>query len=512
MVQRKGRCTNFGNCSVADNKQIVEVPETANFVCPTCSRQLAEVGGRRSGPLVPIVITLGLVSIVAAFLLLNKQRPGVQTPPATSAPVPGPRANNIILRVHGSNTIGAQLMPSLAEKYLEQQGATDLRRIPGKLDETVVQGVLPGDSSPKSIEIIEIEAHGSTTAFTDLAQGKCDVGMASRKIKPEEAAALSGLGDMTSPASEHVLGLDGIAVIVSPANPIQSLTRDQLSSIFSGTVTNWNQMLVHRGAIHVYARDSKSGTYDTFKTLVLGTGNLVSSAIRIEDSRVLSDRVASDPDAIGFIGLPYIRSAKAVAVSDSGSRPLLPTRLTVSTEDYALSRRLYLYTPANPSSELTAGFVSFALSKSGQDLVAENGFVAQNVTAESIATVSDGPSEYKRITRGANRLSLDFRFRTGSAGLDNKGLADLDRVVTFLTDVKYPGRNVMLIGFADSTGSDAINIALSKSRAKTVADQFAPRGLDVGLSTGFGSALPVASNASEDGRQKNRRVEIWLKK
>ena len=509
MVQRKGRCTNFGNCTVADNKQIVEVPETADFKCPSCSRQLAEVGGRRSSSLVPVVIALGLVSMVAAFLLLHKQRGSVQAPPATSAQVPGPTANTIILRVHGSNTIGAQLMPSLAEKYLEQQGATDVRRIPGKPDETVIQGVLPGDSSPKSIEI---EAHGSATAFTDLAQGKCDVGMASRKIKPEETAALSGLGDMTSPASEHVLGLDGIAVIVSPANPIQSLTKDQLSSIFSGAVTSWNQMLAPRGAIRVYARDSKSGTYDTFKTLVLGTGNLVSSAVRIEDSRVLSDKVASDPDAIGFIGLPYIRSAKAVAISDSGSRPLLPTRLTVSTEDYALSRRLYLYTPANPSNQLTAGFVSFALSKSGQDSVAENGFVAQNVTAESIATVSDGPSQYKRITRGAERLSLDFRFRTGSAGLDNKALVDLDRVVTFLTDLKYPGRNVMLIGFADSTGTDAINISLSKSRAKAVADQFAPRGLDVGLSTGFGSALPVASNATEDGRQKNRRVEIWLKK
>src|SRR5216683_547368 len=509
MVQRKGRCTNFGNCSAADSKQIVEIPETADFVCPSCSKQLAEVGSRRSRPVLPIVITLGLVSIVAAFLLLHKQRRSVPAPLATSPQVPGPTANIIILRVHGSNTIGAQLMPSLAEKYLKEQGATDVRRIPGKIDETIVQGVLPGDSSPKNIEI---EAHGSSTAFTDLAQSKCDVGMASRKIKPEEAAALSGLGDMTSPASEHVLGLDGIAVIVSPANPIQSLTKDQLSSIFSGAVTNWNQMLVPRGAIRVYARDSKSGTYDTFKTLVLGTGDLASSAIRIEDSRELSDKVASDPNAIGFIGLPYIRSAKAIAISDSGSKPLLPTRLTVSTEDYALSRRLYLYTPANPSNQLTVGFVSFALSKSGQDSVAENGFVAQNVTAESISTASDGPSEYKRITRGADRLSLDFRFRTGSAGLDNKDLADLDRVVTFLTDLKYPGRNVMLIGFADSTGTNAINVALSKSRAKAVADQFVPRGLDVGLSTGFGSALPVASNATEDGRQKNRRVEIWLKK
>jgi phosphate transport system substrate-binding protein len=454
------------------------------------------------------VITLGVVSIVAAFLLLHKQQRSVQAPPSTSAPTLASTAN-IILRVHGSNTIGAQLIPALAERYLKEQGATDVRRVQGKHDETIVQGVLPGDSSPKSIEI---EAHGSWTAFTDLAQGKCDVGMASRKITADETAALSSLGDMTSPASEHVLGLDGIAVIVSPTNPIQSLTKDQLARIFSGTVTHWSQMLIPRGTIHVYARDSKSGTYDTFKTLVLGNSNLVSSAVRVEDSRQLSDKVASDPDAIGFIGLPYIRSAKAVAISDTGSKPLLPTRLTVSTEDYALSRRLYLYTPTNPSNQLTVGFVSFALSRIGQESVAENGFVAQNVTAESIPAATNAPSEYKRITRGANRLSLDFRFRTGSAGLDNKALVDLDRVVTFLTDLKYPGKSVILIGFADSTGTDTINIALSKNRAKAIADQFAPRGLDVGLSTGFGSALPVATNATEDGRQKNRRVEIWLKK
>lgn len=63
--------------------------------------------------------------------------------------------------------------------------------------------------------------------------------MASRKIKPDEIATLAALGDMTSPASEHVLGLDGIAIIVNQANPATSLTKDQLARIFSGEVTNW---------------------------------------------------------------------------------------------------------------------------------------------------------------------------------------------------------------------------------------------------------------------------------
>jgi phosphate transport system substrate-binding protein len=90
-------------------------------------------------------------------------------------------------------------------------------------------------------------------------------------------------------------------------------------------------------SFHVYARNSKSGTYDTFQNLVLGSRSLVATAARIEDSRELSDRVAADADGIGFVGLPYFRNTKAVAVSDASTKPLLPTRLTVSTEDYVLS-------------------------------------------------------------------------------------------------------------------------------------------------------------------------------
>src|SRR5260370_25155488 len=123
MVKRQGMCTIFVNCAAAHSKQIVEIPETAHFVCPSCSKQLAEVGSRRSRPVLPIVITLGLVSIVAAFLLLHKQRRSVPAPLATSPQEPGQTPNIIILRVPGSNTIGAQLMPSLAEQYLTEHGA-----------------------------------------------------------------------------------------------------------------------------------------------------------------------------------------------------------------------------------------------------------------------------------------------------------------------------------------------------------------------------------------------------
>ena len=98
------------------------------------------------------------------------------------------------------------------------------------------------------------------------------------------------------------------------------------------------------GAISIHARDDKSGTYDTFKSLVLDPLNLklLAAAHRYESSTELSDAVAADPGAIGFIGLPYVRRSKVLGISaGAGNPPIVPTQFTVGTEDYPLSRRLY---------------------------------------------------------------------------------------------------------------------------------------------------------------------------
>jgi len=451
--------------------------------------------------LTPVTATIGAVLLVSLGGLFWLRWGG-----------PGARAKisqeNIILRLSGSNTIGANLAPALAEAFLKRQGATEVKTLPGDRDDEVrVQGILPGDPAPKAIEI---HAHGSATAFEDLASGQADIGMASRKIKTEEVARLASLGDMTSPACEHILGLDGIAVIVSRKNPVQALAKDQIAQIFEGAIGNWQQVGGSEGAIRLYARDDKSGTYDTFRTLVLGNAALAPSATRIEDSRKLSDSVARDPNGIGFIGVTYVQETRAIAVYENGAAALLPTPFTVATEDYALSRRLFIYTAANPRQELTRRFVDFALSGMGQNVVAEIGFVGQNVsTAAAAAGSSAVPADYRRLTSGSDRLSLDFRFREGSSQLDNKAVADLSRVVTFVTDLHYSGDRLVLLGFDDS--KEATD-NLAKERADAVAQQFEQRGVKAATVVGFGSQPAVASNDTPEGRQKNRRVEIWLRR
>jgi phosphate transport system substrate-binding protein len=511
MTVQWGKCLNIIRCDHAASKQQIPIPTGAAFVCPECLEPLqVEIAEPSKKPrskrtvkiLMAALVSLILLAAVGGFIFLGSMR---HADAAVAKNVP-----HTILRLAGSNTIGDSLGPALAEAFLQNLGATNVRITPGADSvEKIVEGTLPGENTPSAITVA---AHGSATAFTALSERNCDIGMASRKIKPEEAAKLSSLGEMSSFTNEHILGLDGIAVIVNAANPANQMDKSTIMRIFTGDISDWSQVGASHGEIKIYARNDSSGTYDTFKSLVLAGKPLASAAQRIEDSKVLSDQVAADPKGIGFIGLPYIQSAKPVAVSDKGTQALLPTRLTVGTEDYLLSRRLYLYTPSNPANPYTRRFIEFALSKKGQDIVGSSGFIAQNVAQVTQTVSSEAPAEYKFLTKDANRLSLDFRFASGQTDLDNKAHDDLDRVVSLIADLKIPADKVMLFGFSDSIGSPALNQVLSLNRAKAVASQFTLRGMTPAIVRGYGSGLAVASDANEEGLARNRRVEIWIKK
>ncbi|MES2572764.1 MAG: serine/threonine-protein kinase, partial [Verrucomicrobiota bacterium] len=229
----------------------------------------------------------------------------VKLPMAEASPVEVSESERILLRIHGSNTIGAKLLPELMVRFLQKEGVTAIERKPSKNAEQIaIQAKFPDIG----LGVIEIAAHGSTTAFQGLIGQSCEIGMSSRPIKSEEAAtcAMAGLGDMRSPECEHVVGLDGIAILVHRENPITTLSKDQIAEIFSGKITDWAQIGGPAGQIRIYARDSKSGTFDTFKSLVLGNAALATQSKAFEDSSALSEAVATDKAGIGFAGLAFI--------------------------------------------------------------------------------------------------------------------------------------------------------------------------------------------------------------
>ncbi len=417
-------------------------------------------------------------------------------------------AAEALLRLQGSNTIGAKLAPELVKGWLKQKGY-------GRIDERETapeEEEIVGSNTKGERLRVTIHAHGSTTAFTGLDAGETDVGMASRQVKPEEVVQLARLGQLDRPGAEHVVGLDGIAVVVNPANGINTLDVETLRAIFAGRVTDWSQVGGKAQPIHVYARDDNSGTYDTFKHLVLGKeAPLTAGAKRFDSNADLSDSVAADPDGIGFVGLPYVRRSKALAISDQGTRAILPTAFTVATEDYVLARRLYLYLPTALNNPLAAEFVAYAQAAAGQQAVEQIGFVSQRIIAGPAAVAGDAPEEYRELTRYAKRLSLNFRFREGSAVLDTKAQRDLERLLSYVAQNDNGRLHVLLLGFADHTETLPYHsLGLSIERADLIADLLLQAGVAPQRVRGFGAALPVASDGTLQGRAKNRRVEVWV--
>ncbi len=419
----------------------------------------------------------------------------------------GPEESGLLFTIQGSNTVGARLAPAWAKDFLEAKGVQNPAIINrDKANEYRIVGTSQYDKSV----YIDIAAHGSSTGFAGLLEGSADIAMSSRAIKPSEVNALKHLGDLRSFNGEHVIAIDGLAIIVNKNNTINSLTVDTIGKIFSGEIDNWRSINGKNKKITVYARDNNSGTWDTFKSLVLKKHYRLSpKAFRFESNDELSDRVAADDSGIGFVGLASVRQSKLLSVSEGESRPLKPRPLYVATEDYPLSRRLFMYAAEDQKNGHVKAFLDFVQSDIGQEKVAEIGFVSQVPLSVPAEMDQNTPEDYLAITQFAERLSINFRFGEGSAVLDNKAQRDVQRLTQYLQRPQNKDKRIQLIGFGDQKNTRSRELVLSKMRATMVKTALYKNGISTESVVGFGSWLPVADN---DGASKlrNRRVEIWL--
>ncbi|MBV9562468.1 MAG: phosphate ABC transporter substrate-binding/OmpA family protein [Bradyrhizobium sp.] len=431
-----------------------------------------------------------------------------------------PRRSIDALRFAGSNTIGAELVPELLRLYARTAGAGDiLEDKPGEEEFSL-------RATGKSAEFsASVASHGSATAVTALLKADADIGMMSRPITSDEVGSLAqiGFGEANGPGQEHVIALDGILVFVNKGNAVTELSLSDIAAIFSGAVADWSQLGGQPGRINVYARDNKSGTWDTFKTLVLKDRKLVASAARYESSEQLSDAVANDPNGIGFAGFAYLRDAKAVSIKTDCGLSFAPSAFAVKTEEYPLSRRLFLYVSNHEENREVGQFVEFALSAAAQRAVDGKGFVSllpelssKDYVTERLALPArdrGDPKLFASFRQGAGngvRLSITFRFRIGRSELDSRAIRDINRLADFVESGKTHGRRIALLGFSDSRGTPARNSALSQVRAEVVAKALRQRNVNPAVVAGYGAAAPVACNSNDEGLDKNRRVEVWV--
>lgn len=243
----------------------------------------------------------------------------------------------------------------------------------------LVQGWAETSMQINPDELIAVTGGGSGTGLAALISGSCDIAMSSRNIKDKEVSLAKQKG--IDPV-EIKVALDGLAVVVNPKNPVSRLTIEQLAGIFTGKITNWNEVGGLNQKIVILSREVNSGTHVYFKEHILRNNDPDSkeefspSALLLPSSQAIADEVASNPSAIGYYGMGYIcDKQKAIAVAkDAKSEYVAPTIDNVLSDKYPISRPLFLYTNGKPHDSVEK-FVNFALSKEGQDIVLKTDFV-----------------------------------------------------------------------------------------------------------------------------------------
>jgi phosphate transport system substrate-binding protein len=229
---------------------------------------------------------------------------------------------------------------------------------------------------------IAVTGGGSGTGLSSLISSTCDCAMSSRNIKEKEIGLANKRG---IDPHEIKVALDGLAVVVNPANPIDRLTMDQLAGIFSGKLTNWKEVGGRDEQIVVLSREVNSGTHVYFKEHVLrkmdknSTAEFAPGALMLSSSQAIADEVAGNSAAIGYYGMGYISNKhKPVSIAkDAQSPPVAPTIENILSGSYPISRPLLLYTNGEPQG-LLKEFVDFALSPEGQEIVRLTDFVPVN--------------------------------------------------------------------------------------------------------------------------------------
>jgi phosphate transport system substrate-binding protein len=226
---------------------------------------------------------------------------------------------------------------------------------------------------------VSISTPGSGAGIKSYYSGEVQVAQASRAITAAERTSAAA-NNIT--VTEWKVAVDGIAIIVNSANPVKSLTLSQLEGIFNGTITNWKTVGGNDQQIVLYGRDSASGSYASFKDLVLKNGeNYSSSMQQFNTNALIVPEVENNAGGVGYVGIGYAKEASGnIGIlklqKNSTSPAYSPVDQTaVYNGTYSLSRYLYLYTNGVPA--LDSGiykWISFVLNETGQQLVQNAGF------------------------------------------------------------------------------------------------------------------------------------------
>jgi len=208
---------------------------------------------------------------------------------------------------------------------------------------------------------VTVQGGGSIVGIQAVQQGAADIGMADLLTLPEE---------VTKTLAHRVVARDGLAIIVHPSNPVDSISLEQAQEIFCGTITNWKALGGPDARIDIVSREEGSGTRKSFECLVLKEKALTTTALFQDSNGTIREAVATNPNAIGYLSIGFLdRRVKALKLNG-----VAPTNENVIKGTYPLSRPIF-FVYRDPPSPAVESFVSFVVSPEGERIIAEKGLI-----------------------------------------------------------------------------------------------------------------------------------------
>jgi len=376
-----------------------------------------------------------------------------------------PESDNPLLRIAGSDTLTAALLPALADTHQRTVG-------------TLRFEIDPGDSAQ---------------GIGALLDGTADLAASARDASPSESeqAAVNGFS-FDDAGVRHVVAVDVAAVAVHPANQGSVLTYDQVIAIFcTHTISDWEDLGMAPGPIRALTRPPTSGSRALFEDFFCGPRGIHHSVEEVSPA-ALAAALDADPTVITFVSLSE-RAGKLLALRPGAAlSPVKPTQQNIIRGAYPLYRDVYLFSHG-PASGYVHSFLDWIGSPAGQEVVDEQRFVPlflrPGVSAE------------------ARPLRETIHFELGSSMPNSRSLARLELLVEELHERQLS--HVILEGFTDDREPNPY--ALSQERAEAVREQLAAAAPQLYFEViPRGPHSPLAPNDTPFGRERNRRVQVYL--
>ncbi len=431
--------------------------------------------------------------------------------------------------------VGEQFIGKALNRFANEKSLNVTRSI--SYDGTEVNYLL-GNNSGELVASITVTPTDDIASLKALFSGDAAFALTREAFTVEEIAGIVNMRakDVAARLNAQTIALDALTATMNPANRVRSVSLKQMGDVLSGRVTNWKDVGGDDGAIQLHVLNADSNLARVIKRDILAPRGLrlAANVMVHETLDELNKAIADDPMAFAVSyrsqnkgnNIPTTRNACNIFSSANS--------FSLQTEEYPLTMGWNLYTlQGQEVPDLSKSLAEYLSSDEGQAAAKEAGLVGLAIDKQAMSEQGErllsamlassidkaGIKVYRNYlaeVSTADRLSTTLRFVSGSAQLDDRALRDVRRISELVRKGELDGNDILLIGFSDAVGVFKNNIVLSQARAERAKADILNSTIGIldaaNVKTfGFGPVAPVGCNETLDGRQLNRRVEVWIR-